>query len=115
MTTLRFALVAMLLSSATVSPALAQGAGVVSGTVSDETGGVLPGVSMTLQPAGAAALETVTDDQGRYRFENVPAGPAEITFRLINFSTVPPADHRDGRRHRDGQRRDAGRRRAPTS
>ncbi len=88
MTTLRFALVALMLSSATVSPALAQGAGVVSGTVSDETGGVLPGVSMTLQPSGAAALETVTDDQGRYRFDNVPAGPAEISFRLINFSAV---------------------------
>ncbi len=26
--------------------------------------------------------------RGAYRFENVPAGQAELTFRLINFSTV---------------------------
>ena len=72
-------------------PALgfAQGGGTVTGTVSDETGGVLPGVSVELRPAGAEEpLETVTDGVGAYRFENVPAGSAELTFRLINFSTI---------------------------
>ena len=88
MTSFRLALVALLLCCATESQALAQGGGAVSGTVSDETGGVLPGVSVTLQPAGAALLETVTDDAGRYRFDNVPAGAGEISFRLINFSAV---------------------------
>lgn len=69
--------------------ALAQAAGVVTGTVSDETGGVLPGTNVELRPSGAStAIETVTDGTGTYRFENVPAGPAELTFRLINFSTV---------------------------
>jgi hypothetical protein len=63
--------------------------GVITGTVSDETGGVLPGVSVSLGIGGApSSLEAVTDDVGVYRFENVPAGPAEVTFRLINFSTV---------------------------
>jgi hypothetical protein len=67
----------------------AQDTGVVTGTVSDETGGVLPGVSVDLRPVGAESfLETVTDGRGDYRFENVPAGPAELTFRLINFSAV---------------------------
>ena len=57
--------------------------------MADETGGVLPGVSVSLQPAGTQTpLETVTDGEGRYRFDNVPAGPAEISFRLINFSAV---------------------------
>lgn len=66
-----------------------QASGTVSGTVADETGGVLPGVSVQLRPAGAAsAMEAVTDGTGVYRFENVPAGGAELTFRLINFSTV---------------------------
>jgi hypothetical protein len=54
-------------------PAWAQGTGIVTGTVSDETGGVLPGLSVELRPAGG---------------EGVPAGTAELTFRLINFSTV---------------------------
>jgi hypothetical protein len=67
----------------------AQGGGTVSGTVSDETGGVLPGVSVELRPAGTAqALETVTDNVGKYSFQNVAAGAAEISFRLINFSAV---------------------------
>ena len=69
--------------------ALAQGTGTVTGTVADETGGVLPGVSVELVASGAKTdIETVTDGTGTYRFENVPAGPAELTVRLINFSTV---------------------------
>jgi hypothetical protein len=67
----------------------AQTFGTVAGTVSDETGGRLPGASITLTPAGSTAfLGTVTDGTGSYRLENVPAGPAELIFRLINFSTV---------------------------
>jgi hypothetical protein len=68
----------------------AQQGGTVSGTVADETGGVLPGVSVELRPAGAtgAALEAVTDGTGVYRFDNAPAGSAELVFRLINFSTL---------------------------
>ena len=67
----------------------AQGGGVVTGTVTDETGGVLPGVTVELRPTGAqASLEAVTDGAGVYRFEQVPAGAAELTVRLINFSAV---------------------------
>jgi hypothetical protein len=67
----------------------AQETGIVTGTASDETGGVLPGASVNLRPSGVQRiLETVTDGTGVYRFENVPVGPAELTFRLINFSTV---------------------------
>ncbi len=70
-------------------PAIAQSGGVVTGQVTDETGGVLPGVSVDLKPAGAAAfIETVTDETGTYRFEGVPAGAAELTIRLVNFTTV---------------------------
>jgi hypothetical protein len=79
----------MLLAILVPAPASAQGAGAVSGTVRDETGGVLPGATVDLRPSGSqAVLETVTDETGTYRFENVPAGPGELTFRLINFSTV---------------------------
>jgi hypothetical protein len=66
-----------------------QGTGIVTGTLTDETGGVLPGVSVSLRlVATQGDLDTVTDGAGVYRFENVPAGQAEITFRLINFSVV---------------------------
>jgi hypothetical protein len=71
------------------STASAQTGGSVTGTVADETGGVLPGVSVSLQPSGAGnPLDTVTDGVGAYRFDSVPAGPAELSFRLINFSAV---------------------------
>jgi TonB dependent receptor/Carboxypeptidase regulatory-like domain/TonB-dependent Receptor Plug Domain len=69
--------------------AFAQSGGTVTGTVSDETGGVLPGVSVELLPSGAQmALEAVTDETGLYTFAVVPPGPAQLTIRLINFSTV---------------------------
>ena len=76
-----------------VSPVSAQGTGSVTGsvtgTVTDETGGVLPGTSVDIRPDGAeSVIETVTDGVGAYLFEDVPAGPAELTVRLINFSTV---------------------------
>jgi hypothetical protein len=74
---------------ALVAPAAAWAqTGIVTGTISDETGGVLPGVTVNLRPSSGQDLETVTDGTGVYRFENVPAGAAELSFRLINFSAV---------------------------
>jgi hypothetical protein len=67
----------------------AQATGAVTGTASDETGGVLPGVNVDLRlPGAGTGLETVTDGSGVYRFDDVPPGPRELTFRLINFSVV---------------------------
>src|SRR6202008_1304443 len=49
----------------------------------------IPGVSVELLPANAADhIEALTEGDGTYRFTNVPAGPAELTFKLINFTTV---------------------------
>jgi hypothetical protein len=69
-------------------PAWAQTGGTITGTVADETGGVLPGVSVSLVREGQTLGDTVTDGTGRYAFENVAAGPAELMFRLINFGAV---------------------------
>ena len=85
---LRVVLIAAVAALVFVGTAHAQ-SGSVTGSVSDETGGVLPGVSVELRPVGAqAGLEKVTDGAGAYRFDDAPAGPSELTFRLINFSTV---------------------------
>src|SRR6186713_1275012 len=79
----------LLLISLLQTSVWAQGTGSVTGTVSDETGGVLPGVAVEMKPAASRQpLETVTDGVGSYRFDTVPAGPAELTIRLINFSMV---------------------------
>ena len=68
-------------------PAFAQSAGVVTGTVADETGGVLPGVTVELR-TGSTGLTAVTDETGVWRIADVPPGSASLTFRLVNFSTL---------------------------
>ena len=67
--------------------ASAQSGGVVAGVVTDETGGVLPGVVIALEAADAT-LTAVTDGAGEYRVADVPTGAATVTFRLVNFSTA---------------------------
>src|SRR5262245_44392478 len=59
----------------------------VLGRVTDQTGGVLPGVTIDLVIGGAEHTAD-TDADGRFRFERVGAGAAELTFRLINFSVL---------------------------
>src|SRR5258706_15582375 len=63
----------------------AQATGRVSGRVLDQTGAALPGVTIDLV-INARELTTVTDATGGYRFDAVPPGSAELTFRLLNFS-----------------------------
>ena len=65
----------------------AQAPGRVSGRVVDQTGAALPGVAIDLV-VNSRELTAVTDDTGAYRFDAVPAGSAELTFRLLNFSVL---------------------------
>ena len=71
--------------------ALAQtSTGGIRGIVTDETGAVLAGVTVeATSPAriGGAIVE-VTNDQGLYRFENLPIGEYVVTFTLEGFTTV---------------------------
>jgi len=67
--------------------AVAQGTGSLGGKVLDQTEGVLPGVEIEVKTAGKA-LDTITDSAGQYRFDGLPAGPVELTFRLINFAVL---------------------------
>lgn len=69
------------------SVAAAQPHGRVVGQVLDQTGAVLPGVTIDLI-VNEAELTTTTDDEGHYGFDAVPAGTAELTFRLLNFSVL---------------------------
>jgi outer membrane receptor protein involved in Fe transport len=63
--------------------------GHIVGTVSDETGAILPGVNVTLTGAKVAGTQTfVTDDRGAYRFPALPPGQYDITFELSGFATL---------------------------
>ena len=70
--------------------AWAQQASGIAGLVSDETGGVLPGV--TVEAASPALIEqvrtAVTDGDGRYNVVQLRPGEYTITFSLPGFSVV---------------------------
>lgn len=77
----------VLMASLVHADAWAQGGGTITGRIADETGGVLPGVTVDLH-SGATELTATTNGTGDYRLENVPPGPATLTFKLINFTIV---------------------------
>jgi hypothetical protein len=65
----------------------AQSTGRVSGRVVDQAGAALPGVAIELL-VNSRELTATTDEAGGYRFDAVPTGNAELTFRLLNFSVL---------------------------
>jgi carboxypeptidase family protein len=70
------------------SAALAQGA--IAGQVTDESGSVMPGV--TVEASSPALIEgmrsTVSDNQGRYRIPDLRPGSYKVTFTLPGFRTI---------------------------
>jgi len=63
--------------------------GRINGTVSDNTGAVLPGVTVTAtSPALIQPQVQVTGSDGSYRFIALPPGVYEIGFELGGFQTI---------------------------
>src|ERR1043166_3742034 len=63
--------------------------GVITGRVSDPSGAVLPGVTLTLtSPAVQGTRTTVTDEQGLYRVGFLPPGTYTLKFELQGFGSV---------------------------
>src|SRR5437763_17123709 len=71
-------------------PALALAQSQIAGTVKDESGGVLPGV--TVEASSPALIEktksAVTDSNGRYTIVDLRQGTYKVTFTLTGFQTV---------------------------
>src|SRR5580765_520076 len=61
----------------------------LSGIITDGTGGVLPGVTVSLKNADTGfSRSTVTDSEGRYSFNAVPpTGKWTLTVELSGFAT----------------------------
>ncbi len=72
------------------APAYAQRTtGTITGTVTDESGAVLPGVTVTLSGAGVPGNPTtVTGENGTFRFPSLPPGEYNISIQLQGFATV---------------------------
>src|SRR4051794_7928466 len=80
------AVAALLLAACVAAPALAQTlTGVISGTIKDEQGAVLPGVNVTL--TGKQGDRTaVTDASGVYRFPGLEPGSYDVAADLSGFA-----------------------------
>ena len=91
----------LLLVVASASPVFAQGGagstGTIQGEVTDESGGVLPGVTVTVSGASMIGVRTdTTNAQGIYRFLGLPAGTYSLKFALGGFGTMSRSDVRIG-------------------
>ena len=78
---------AALLSLAVASPVLAQ-TGQINGVITDNTGGVVPGVSVkAIEAATGLPRETVTDTDGRYIFTALRPTTYDMSAELSGFRT----------------------------
>ena len=66
--------------------AAAQNTGRITGVVTDSTGGVLPGVTVTIKAGTAAAQTAVTDANGRYAFDKLAPASYQVSFELSGFA-----------------------------
>ena len=72
-----------------VAGAQATGTGAVIGRITDSSGGVLPGVSVTLRsPEALGTYTAVTDSDGRYRISNLAPASYEARAELQGFQAA---------------------------
>jgi len=57
-----------------------QKTGKIRGTVTDPSGAAIPGIQVILELPDGRKLRTITDDEGRYRFDDVVTGNHVIKF-----------------------------------
>ena len=88
------ALTALAMTVWLAGDAIAQGGGAsstgtIQGRVSDSSGAVLPGATVTASSPSMIGVQTqVTNENGSYRFPAVPPGVYSLTFELGGFSSV---------------------------
>src|SRR5688572_9935865 len=80
----------LILTAAVLFPSLASAQGTLTGTVRDQSGSVLPGV--TVEASSPALIEkvrtAVTDGAGQYRIPGLNPGTYSLTFTLSGFNIV---------------------------
>src|SRR5215471_10569449 len=69
---------------------LAQTTGTIEGTITDQSGAALPGVTIDLAGAGvgSAGKSTVSGSDGKYRFLSLRPGDYTVTGTLSGFGRV---------------------------
>jgi hypothetical protein len=65
----------------------AQSSGILDGTVTDATGGAVPGATVEIHnPVSHYDRSTTTDTDGKFRFANVPFNPYHLVVRAEGFA-----------------------------
>src|SRR5262245_12044655 len=87
---MKFAVIVFLMLATTISAASAQTSlATLRGKVTDEQGGVLPGVNVTARQTETNTTRSgATNETGQFYLPSLPAGPYEITVELQGFSTA---------------------------
>ena len=84
----------LLLACATQASAQLDTASIV-GTVTDQSGAVLPGVTVTATQVGTNATAVViTNDRGEFVFPNLKIGTYEVSAELAGFNRSRPEGRR---------------------
>jgi hypothetical protein len=79
----------LLLASSTAFAQVSSTTGAINGRVTDSSGGVLPGVTVTASSPSMQGTRTdVTSESGEYRFPAVPPGTYKLVYELAGFGTV---------------------------
>lgn len=69
--------------------------GSISGTITDATGGALPGVTVTVSGGSQVAeIVRVSNARGEYQLVELPPGTYDVKYELAGFQTVNRADIR---------------------
>ena len=85
---LSFLFFGLLASVLTCTGVWAQSTAQVNGTVSDQSGAVLPGVEVTaIQTETGNVRNTVTNETGSYVLPSLPIGPYRLEVALPGFRT----------------------------
>ena len=86
---LRLGLMLVVAAVSSTTAAAQETTGTITGTTTDQTGAVLPGVSVTLKNVDTGSVRTVvTNEAGLYTAALVPIGQYEVTFELQGFQSV---------------------------
>ena len=76
-----------LLLSTTIHLQAQTAAGTITGTVTDASGAVIPGATVTIQnPVSGLSRTAKTDASGQYRFTNLPFNPYHLSAHAEGFS-----------------------------
>ena len=83
------ALMLVLASSAFAQGGGASSTGAINGKVSDSSGAILPGVTVTAaSPSLMGVQTTVTSESGAYRFPALPPGTYSLAYELAGFNSL---------------------------